>query len=65
MVGHVNLEEQVDVDFSRARRSGALRRKPAHEPCEAWLSQRWEGFDLPTFSDEAVLGTSLFRAARR
>ena len=26
MVGHVNLEEQVDADFSRARRSGALRR---------------------------------------
>ncbi len=26
MVGHVNLEEQVDADFSRTRRSGALRR---------------------------------------
>ncbi len=23
MAGHVNLEEQVDADFSRARRSGA------------------------------------------
>ena len=26
MVGHVNLEEQVDVDFSRASRRATLRR---------------------------------------
>ena len=26
MVGHVNLEEQVDADFSRARRRATLRR---------------------------------------